>query len=83
MKLQNLKKIIVFRALQIGDMLCAIPTIRALHNAYPEAEITLVGLPWAKMLTERFPDYFHALITFPSYRGFPEQPVDYFAFLIF
>jgi len=80
MKLKNLQKIVVFRALQIGDMLCAIPAIRALHNAYPGAEITLVGLPWAKMLVERFPKYFHSLITFPGYPGFPEQPVDYFAF---
>ncbi len=80
MKIENLKKIVVFRALQIGDMLCSIPAIRALHHAYPQAEITLVGLPWAKMLTERFPNYFHTLITFPGYPGFPEQPVDYFAF---
>ena len=79
MNLTNLKKIAVFRALQIGDMLCAIPAIRALHNACPDAEITLVGLPWAKMLTERFPNYFHSLITFPGYPGFPEQPVDYAA----
>ncbi len=71
---------IVFRALQIGDILCSIPAIRALPYGYHQAEITLVGLPWAKMLTERFPDYFHALITFPGYRGFPEQPIDYFAF---
>ncbi len=80
MKFENPQKIIVFRALQIGDMLCAIPAIRALHNVYPNAEITLVGLPWAKMLIERFPEYFHSLITFPGYPGFPEQPVDYFGF---
>lgn len=80
MKLGNLKKIVVFRALQIGDMLCAIPAIRALHNAYPDAEITLAGLPWGSMLAERFPEYFHSLITFPGYPGFPEQAVDYFAF---
>lgn len=79
MNLKNLTKIAVFRALQIGDMLCAIPAVRALHNAYPDAEITLVGLPWAKMLTERFPTYFHSLIIFPGYPGFAEQPVDYVA----
>ncbi|MEJ7684728.1 MAG: hypothetical protein WKG06_44155 [Segetibacter sp.] len=61
-------------------MLCSIPAIRALHLAYPKAEITLVGLPWAKMLTERFPRYVHSLITFPGYPGFPEQRVDYYAF---
>lgn len=80
MKVENIKKIVVFRALQIGDMLCAIPAIRALHHAYPNAEITLVGLPWSKMLAERFPKYFHSVITFPGYPGFPEQPADYFAF---
>ncbi|WP_018617162.1 glycosyltransferase family 9 protein [Segetibacter koreensis] len=80
MKLQNLQKIVVFRALQIGDMLCAIPAIRALHNACPNAEITLIGLPWAKMLVERFPEYFQSLIPFPGFPGFPEQPVDYLAF---
>jgi len=78
----QIKKIAVFRALQIGDMLCAIPAIRALHYAYPTAEITLIGLPWAKMLVERF-DYFHSLIVFPGYPGFPEQPVDKTAFPAF
>lgn len=80
MKIEHLKKIVIFRALQIGDMLCAIPAIRALHHANPGAEITLVGLPWAKMLVERFPAYFHHLITFPGFPGFPEQTVDYLAF---
>lgn len=80
MKIENVKKIVVFRALQIGDMLCAVPAIRALRNAYPDAEITLVGLPWAKMLVERFPEYFHSLISFPGYPGFPEQPANYSAF---
>ncbi|HSU51926.1 MAG TPA: hypothetical protein VLJ41_15075, partial [Segetibacter sp.] len=83
MKLEGIKKIVVFRALQIGDMLCSIPAIRALKEAYPDAEITLVGLPWAKMLIERFPQYFHSLITFPGYPGFPEQPVDRLAFPAF
>ncbi|HEX8356196.1 MAG TPA: LPS biosynthesis glycosyltransferase, partial [Segetibacter sp.] len=80
MRLNNINKIVIFRALQIGDMLCAIPAIRALHSAYPNAEITLAGLPWAKMLVERFPEYFHSLITFPGYPGFPEQPVNRSAF---
>jgi ADP-heptose:LPS heptosyltransferase len=61
-------------------MLCSIPAIRALKQGFPEAEITLMGLPWAKMLIERFPQYFDTLIPFPGYPGFPEQPVDRFAF---
>ena len=80
MKRKDVNKILVFRALQIGDMLCAVPAIRALHDAFPKAEITLVGLPWAKMLVERLPKYFHSLITFPGYPGFAEQPVNYLAF---
>jgi ADP-heptose:LPS heptosyltransferase len=80
----QVKKIAVFRALQLGDMLCSIPAIRALHAAYPDAKITLLGLPWAKSLTERFPAYFNHFIHFPGYPGLPEQvfkPVDFTKFL--
>lgn len=73
----NVKKIVVFRALQLGDLLCTIPAIRALHNTYASAEITLVGLPWAKVLAQRFNKYFHSFISFPGYPGLPEQQVDY------
>lgn len=76
----EIRKIVVFRALQIGDMLCSIPAIRALRHAYPNAEITLIGLPWSKMLIDRFSNYFNSSIIFPGYPGFPEQPVDRLAF---
>jgi ADP-heptose:LPS heptosyltransferase len=79
MKLEGLKKIAIFRALQIGDMLCSIPAVRALRQAYPGAEIVLVGLPWAKMLVERFPNYFNSLIPFPGFPGLPEQSVNHLA----
>ena len=80
---ENIKKIIIFRALQLGDMLCVIPAIRALKQAYPQAKITLTGLPWAKSLVSRFPHYFDSFIHFPGYPGLPEQEVDPLAFTAF
>jgi ADP-heptose:LPS heptosyltransferase len=79
----EVKKIAIFRALQLGDMLCAIPGIRALRHAYPNAEIILIGLPWAKSLTERFSNYFDGFINFPGYPGLPEQPLNPAAFTEF
>ena len=77
---EKIKKIVIFRALQLGDMLCSIPAIRALRSAYPDAHITLVGLPWATSLKEKFPDYFNDVIPFPGYPGLPEQPADVLQF---
>lgn len=79
----QIKKIAVFRALQLGDMLCVIPALRALHYAYPLAEITLLGLPWSKTLVERFPAYIHSFIHFPGYPGLPEQQFDATSFCKF
>src|ERR1700712_5690245 len=74
--LENIKKIAIFRALQLGDMLCVIPAIRALRFAYPDAEITLLGLPWAQSFVERFANFFDRFIHFPGYPDLPEQPFD-------
>lgn len=76
-------KIAVFRALQLGDLLNTIPAIRALRGAYPDAEITLLGLPWAKEFVQRFDKYFDRFIHFPGYPGLPEQEYDPIAFASF
>jgi ADP-heptose:LPS heptosyltransferase len=79
----SVKKIAIFRALQLGDMLCVIPAIRSLRTAFPNAEIILLGLPWAAEFTNRFAKYFDRFIHFPGYAGLPEQEVDICAFNTF
>ncbi len=68
------RRIVIFRALQLGDMLCAVPALRALRNAAPQAHIALIGLPWAQVFVERYADLLDELIVFPGALGFPEQP---------
>ena len=80
---QEIKKIAIFRALQLGDLLCAIPAVRALRYAYPQAHITLLSMPWAQILVDRFPQYFNAFVHFPGYPGLPEQSVSPKAFTAF
>jgi ADP-heptose:LPS heptosyltransferase len=71
-----IKRIGILRALQLGDLMCSIPAIRALREEFKEAEIFLIGLPNAKGFIQRFPKYFNGLIKFPGFPGFPEQEYD-------
>ena len=67
------RRIAVFRALQLGDLLCAVPAMRALRATLPDAHIAMIGLPTMEGFTRRYAAYVDEFIVFPGAPGFPEQ----------
>jgi ADP-heptose:LPS heptosyltransferase len=70
-------RIVVLRALPgVGDLLCAVPALRALRAAYPGAKITLSGLPSSGWFVERYPGLVDDLLVVDGVAGLPEVTPD-------
>lgn len=69
------RRIVVLRALMLGDSLCAVPALRAIRRAWPEAHIAWLGLPASRELAGRLP-WVDEWLLFPGWPGLPERPVD-------
>jgi ADP-heptose:LPS heptosyltransferase len=70
-------RVVVFRALPgLGDLLCAIPSLRAMRLARPDVEISLIGLPATAPLAVRFGRYVDRFFAFPGFPGLPDRRPD-------
>jgi ADP-heptose:LPS heptosyltransferase len=70
-------RIAVFRGTPgIGDLLCAVPSWRALRAAVPDAHVTLIGQPWTAAFAERLPTYLDDHLAFPGFPGIPDAGHD-------
>lgn len=78
-----IRRIAIMRALFLGDLLCTTPAFRALRQRFPQAEITLIGLPWAEEFVARSPalDRFLPFLGYPGIIEGPRDPALTAAFL--
>ncbi|WP_082580448.1 glycosyltransferase family 9 protein [Pelomonas sp. Root1444] len=75
---ERIERIVVLRALVLGDTLCAVPALRAIRRAWPRARISLLGLPASRELVTRL-SCVDEWLPFPGWPGLPERPVDHAA----
>jgi ADP-heptose:LPS heptosyltransferase len=69
------RRIVVLRALMLGDTICAVPALRAIRRAWPQAHIALMGMPVAREYLSRL-DCVDEWRPFPGWPGLPERGVD-------
>lgn len=69
------RRMAIIRALYLGDLLLAVPGFRAIRQGFPNAEITLIGLPWSADFARRFHHLIDRWREFPGYPGIQEVEV--------
>jgi ADP-heptose:LPS heptosyltransferase len=69
----SFNRIVIFRALKLGDMLCSIPAFRALRGAFPDSSISLITHKSMGPLIKRYSHYIDEFIPFSGFPGLPEQ----------
>lgn len=72
----KIQKIIILRALKLGDMLCSIPAFRAIRIDYPESHIALAGHPMMEKMLSRYSHYIDEFVPFAGFPGMAESPID-------
>jgi ADP-heptose:LPS heptosyltransferase len=68
-------RVVVMRALRLGDLICATPALRSLRAALPHARITLIGLPLAREFVRRCQSL-DDFVEFPGYPGIADQEIN-------
>ena len=66
-------RIAIFQALNLGDLLCTTPALRAIRGRFPAAEITFIGRPWAEDFVARLSTV-DRFLPFPGFPGIAESP---------
>ncbi len=62
-------KIAVLRANALGDLVFALPALRALRNAYPDSEIVLLATEWHEELLQDRPGPVDRVVPIPPSKG--------------
>lgn len=68
-RLADVRKIAVLRPNAVGDFVFALPALHALKQAYPDAELVLLGLPWHAAFLQGRPGPVDRVIVVPPLAG--------------
>ena len=66
-------RIAVFQALNLGDLICTTPALRAIRGRFPAAQISFIGRPWAEDFVARLSTV-DRFLPFPGFPGIAESP---------